>query len=304
MDKYIGLEKILPVEKIKYNEPMKNHTTTKVGGNCECFVEPNSVESIKKVIEYAKENNIEYYVIGNGSNLLVMDEGVDGLIIKIGDSFSNVEINGEYIKVEAGCAIPKLSQIAKNNSLSGMEFACGIPGTVGGAIRMNAGAYGSEMVNIVEKVGYLNENGEIVEIDNADCQFSYRNSMFVKNPKYVVLYTILRLKYANKEEISLKMEENMTSRKTKQPIEYPNFGSVFKRPAQEGVFVGKMVDECGLKGYTIGGAQVSTKHSGFIINTGNATCKDVLDLIEYVKSEVYKKFNIMLQEEVVILGGK
>ncbi len=302
MDIYKGLESILEKENIKYNEPMKNHTTTKVGGPCDCLVEPSSIDEIKAVIKYAKENNINYYVIGNGSNLLVKDEGIHALIIKITDKFSDYEVNDNYIKVYAGCSVPKLAQVAKNNSLSGLEFACGIPGSVGGAIRMNAGAYGSEMVNVVSKVGYLDEDCNVVEISNEEAQFTYRHSMFVENPQYVILYAIYKLEKGNKEEITEKMTTNMNSRREKQPLEYPNFGSVFKRP--EGYFVGKLVDDCGLKGYTIGGAQVSTKHSGFIVNISNATCKDVLDLIEYVKKMVYEKFNVMLQEEVVILGGK
>ncbi len=301
MNKYKGLEEILDKGSIRYNEPMKKHTTMKVGGPCECMVEPSSIEEIQKIIEYSKKNNIKYYVIGNGSNLLVKDEGVNALIIKISNKFSGVEVNGEHIKAYSGCSVPKLSQIAKENSLSGLEFACGIPGSVGGGIRMNAGAYGSEMVNVVEKVGFLDENGNLNEIDGKDANFTYRHSMFVENPEYVVVYAIYKLQKGNKEEISRVMEENMNSRKQKQPIEYPNFGSVFKRP--EGYFVGKLVDDCGLKGYKIGGAQVSTKHSGFMINAGNATCKDVLDLIEYVKEKVYEKFNVKLQEEVVILGG-
>ena len=302
MEKYKGLEDILDKDSIKYNEPMKKHTTMKVGGLCDCMVEPSSIEEIQKVLEYVKENNIKYYIIGNGSNLLVKDEGVHALIIKIANKFSGFEVNGEYIKAYSGCSVPKLSQIAKENSLSGLEFACGIPGSVGGGIRMNAGAYGSEMVNVVEKVGFLDENGNLKEIDGKDAHFTYRHSMFVDNPQYVVVYAIYKLVKGNKEEISKIMEENMNSRKQKQPIEYPNFGSVFKRP--EGYFVGKLVDDCGLKGYKIGGAQVSTKHSGFMINIGDATCKDVLDLIEYVKEKVYEKFNVKLQEEVVILGGK
>lgn len=301
MEKYKGLEEILSKDSIKYNEPMKKHTTMKVGGPCDCMVEPSSIEEIQKVLEYVKENNIKYYIIGNGSNLLVKDEGVHALIIKIANKFSGFEVNGEYIKAYSGCSVPKLSQIAKENSLSGLEFACGIPGSVGGGIRMNAGAYGSEMVNVVEKVGFLDENGNLKEIDGKDAHFTYRHSMFVDNPQYVVVYAIYKLVKGNKEEISKIMEENMNSRKQKQPIEYPNFGSVFKRP--EGYFVGKLVDDCGLKGYKIGGAQVSTKHSGFMINAGDATCKDVLDLIEYVKEKVYEKFNVKLQEEVVILGG-
>ncbi len=299
---YKGLENILDKSNIKYDEPMKKHTSTKVGGPCDCLVEPTSIKEIQGVVKYAKDNNIEYYVIGKGSNLLVKDEGYRGLIIKITDKFSDIEVDGEYIKVFSGCSVPKLAQIAKQNELAGLEFACGIPGSVGGGIRMNAGAYGSEMVNVVERVGYLDEKGNIVEIANSQAKFTYRHSMFVDHPEYIVIYAIFKLEKGNIDEIINKMETNMTSRKEKQPLEYPNFGSVFKRP--EGYFVGKLVDDCNLKGYKIGGAQVSTKHSGFIVNIDNATCKDIIDLIEYVKKTVYEKFNVMLQEEVVILGGK
>ena len=301
-NKYIGLESIIPSKNIRYDESMKNHTTMKVGGICECLVIPETLEEILAVIKYAKENNIKYYVIGNGSNLLVKDEGISYLIIKITSSFSNVEINGNTIKAESGCSIPKLSLIAKNNSLSGLEFACGIPGTLGGAVRMNAGAYGSEMVDVIEEVGYLDENGDLKIAKNEELEFSYRSSMFVSHKEYIIIYAILKLKEGNVEEISKIMETNMTSRKEKQPIEFPNFGSVFKRP--EGHFVGKLIDDCGLKGYTIGGAQISTKHSGFMINTGSATCEDVLNLIKYIKEEVYKKFEVKLHEEVEILGGE
>ena len=301
MSIYNELEKILDKSNIKYNEPMKNHTTTKVGGPCDCLVEPTNIEEIQNVLKFAKNNKINYYVIGNGSNLLVKDEGVKALIIKITNKFSDVQVNDKYIKAEAGCSVPKLSQIARQNSLTGLEFACGIPGSIGGGIRMNAGAYGGEMVNIVDKVGYLDENANLVEISGSDANFSYRHSMFVEHPEYVVVYAIFKLENGNIEEITSKMEANMNSRKEKQPIEYPNFGSVFKRP--EGYFVGKLVDDCGLKGYSIGGAQISTKHSGFIINTGNATCKDVLDLISYIKGRVFEKFGVKLEEEVVILGG-
>ena len=190
MNKYKGLEEILDKGSIRYNEPMKKHTTMKVGGPCECMVEPSSIEEIQKIIEYSKKNNIKYYVIGNGSNLLVKDEGVNALIIKISNKFSGVEVNGEHIKAYSGCSVPKLSQIAKENSLSGLEFACGIPGSVGGGIRMNAGAYGSEMVNVVEKVGFLDENGNLNEIDGKDAHFTYRHSMFVDNPDSMWLYML------------------------------------------------------------------------------------------------------------------
>lgn len=301
MDKYSKLEELCP--NVQYDVDMKKYNTTKVGGTCKCMVEPESIEQVQSVLKYVREENLNYYVIGNGSNLLVKDEGYDGVIIRITNKLSNLKIEGETITVDAGCSLVKVCQMAKMNSLAGLEFACGIPGTIGGAVRMNAGAYGGEMISAVEKVGYIDENGELKEIDNAQCEFSYRHSMFVEHPEYVIVYAILKLHVGNVDEITEIMDKNMTSRREKQPIEWPNFGSVFKRPTQEGVFVGKMIEELGLKGYKIGGAQVSEKHAGFIINTGDATCKDVLDLIEYIKDKVYNTYDVMLQEEVVILGG-
>lgn len=300
-NKYVGLEKILKKESIKYNESMKNHTTMKVGGPCDCLVLPESVEEIKQVVEYAKENNIKYYIIGNGSNLLVLDDGVKGLVIKIANRFCNVEVKDDMIIADSGVGVPKLAQIAKKNVLSGLEFACGIPGTVGGCVRMNAGAYGSEMVNVVEEVTYLDESGEIKKIAGKDMEFSYRHSIFSNNPNWIILSVTFKLKHGDLEEITKLMNENTVARRTKQPLEYPNFGSVFKRP--EGYFVGKLVQDCGLRGKQIGGAQVSEKHTGFMINTGDATCKDVLDLIKYVQDTVFEKFGVHLKTEVEIIGG-
>ena len=300
-NKYVGLEKILKKESIKYNESMKNHTTMKVGGPCDCLVLPESVEEIKQVVEYAKENNIKYYIIGNGSNLLVLDDGVKGLVIKIANRFCNVEVKDDMIIADSGVGVPKLAQIAKKNVLSGLEFACGIPGTVGGCVRMNAGAYGSEMVNVVEEVTYLDESGEIKKIAGKDMEFSYRHSIFSNNPNWIILSVTFKLKHGDLEEITKLMNENTVARRTKQPLEYPNFGSVFKRP--EGYFVVKLVQDCGLRVKQIGGAQVSEKHTGFMINTGDATCKDVLDLIKYVQDTVFEKFGVHLKTEVEIIGG-
>lgn len=290
-------------ENIKYNEPMKDHTTMKVGGNAKIFIEPKNEQQIINVIKYAKENNINYYVIGNGSNLVVKDEGINGIVLKIGSRFADVDfLDQNHIKVFAGYPLVKLSYLAKENSLSGLEFASGIPGTIGGAVRMNAGAYGSEMVNVVERVGVLNTNTyESFELSNEEAKFSYRHSIFVDKPEYVVTYAIIKLEKGIKDEIEAKMNENNTSRKEKQPIEYPSSGSTFKRG--DGFITAKIIDDLGLKGYKIGGAEVSTKHAGFVINSNNAKAKDVLDLIEYIKEKAHKELNIVLEEEVVILGG-
>lgn len=301
MNKYDKLEEIVGKDKIKYNEKMSKYTTMRVGGPCDCIVFPDEISKIKEVIDFCKNENITFFVIGNGSNLLVKDEGIHGVVIKLGHRFGKIEIDGEYILAYAGATMPALSQLAKKNSLKGLEFACGIPGTIGGGVKMNAGAYGSQISDILYEVTYMDEKEEIKTIKNKDCSFGYRKSIFTINPNYVILSAKFKLERGNIDEIENKMKENSLARKTKQPLEYPNFGSVFKRP--EGYFVGKLVDDAGLRGYKIGGAQVSTKHTGFIVNVDNATCKDVLDLIGYVQTTVYNKFNVKLTPEVIIIGG-
>lgn len=301
MNKYDKLEEIVGKDKIKYNEKMSKYTTMRVGGPCDCIVFPDEISKIKEVIDFCKNENITFFVIGNGSNLLVKDEGIHGVVIKLGHRFGKIELDGEYILAYAGATMPTLSQLAKKNSLKGLEFACGIPGTIGGGVKMNAGAYGSQISDILYEVTYMDEKEEIKTIKNKDCSFGYRKSIFTINPNYVILSAKFKLERGNIDEIENKMKENSLARKAKQPLEYPNFGSVFKRP--EGYFVGKLVDDAGLRGYKIGGAQVSTKHTGFIVNVDNATCKDVLDLIGYVQTTVYNKFNVKLTPEVIIIGG-
>lgn len=301
MNKYDKLEEIVGKDKVKYNEKMSKYTTMRVGGPCDCIVFPDEISKIKEVIDFCKNENITFFVIGNGSNLLVKDEGIHGVVIKLGHRFGKIELDGEYILAYAGATMPTLSQLAKKNSLKGLEFACGIPGTIGGGVKMNAGAYGSQISDILYEVTYMDEKEEIKTIKNKDCSFGYRKSIFTINSNYVILSAKFKLERGNIDEIENKMKENSLARKAKQPLEYPNFGSVFKRP--EGYFVGKLVDDAGLRGYKIGGAQVSTKHTGFIVNVDNATCKDVLDLIGYVQTTVYNKFNVKLTPEVIIIGG-
>lgn len=301
MNKYDKLEEIVGKDKVKYNEKMSKYTIMRVGGPCDCIVFPDEISKIKEVIDFCKNENITFFVIGNGSNLLVKDEGIHGVVIKLGHRFGKIELDGEYILAYAGATMPTLSQLAKKNSLKGLEFACGIPGTIGGGVKMNAGAYGSQISDILYEVTYMDEKEEIKTIKNKDCSFGYRKSIFTINPNYVILSAKFKLERGNIDEIENKMKENSLARKAKQPLEYPNFGSVFKRP--EGYFVGKLVDDAGLRGYKIGGAQVSTKHTGFIVNVDNATCKDVLDLIGYVQTTVYNKFNVELTPEVIIIGG-
>ena len=302
MEKYKWLEEIFESGYIKYNESMKNHTTVRIGGRVSCLVIPTTIEQIKKTIDGAREHNIDYYIVGNGSNLLVSDDDLDILVIKIAHKFGKVSVTENKIRAMSGASMPKVSLVAKQNMLEGMEFACGIPGTVGGGVKMNAGAYGSEFSNVVDEVTYLDESSNICTIKNSDMKFSYRHSFFIDNPRYVILEVVFLLKRGNIEDIENKMKENSNRRKEKQPLEYPNFGSVFKRP--EGYYVGKLVQDAGLKEKRIGGAMVSSKHTGFIVNIDNATCDDVVSLIKFIQKTVYEKFNVWLEPEVEFIGGE
>lgn len=296
---YTNIEKYIDSSKVKYNEPMSKYTTMKIGGNADVLVTPENIDDVINTIGFAKENNIPVTIVGNGSKLLVLDKGIRGIVIKFGSKFSNIQITDDTIVVDAGVTLPRLAILAKDNSLSGLEFASGIPGNVGGAVYMNAGAYGSEMANVIEEVTYLDEYLNIKTITNKKCNFGYRKSIFREN-NYVILSTKLKLTKGNKEEIEALMKQNNESRRTKQPLEYPNAGSIFKRP--EGYFVGKIIDDLGLKGYQIGDAQISTKHSGFIVNKGNATAKDVVSLINYIKEKVQEAYGVLLEEEIIVLG--
>lgn len=297
--KYKKVEEYVDLSRIKYDEPMKKHTTIRIGGPADVLVLPETKEEIINVLKYAKEENIPITIIGNGSKLLVLDEGIRGIVIKIGSKMSNVIIDKECIIFGAGITMPRLAAIAKDNALSGLEFSAGIPGNLGGGIYMNAGAYGSELSNVIEEVTYIDENLEIKTLKNEECNFGYRRSIFRDMTNPIIIEGKVKLKRGNKEDIEELMRENNTLRKEKQPLEYPNAGSTFKRP--EGFFVGKIIDDMGLKGYSIGDAQISTKHSGFIVNKGNATAKDVVELIEYIKKKAYETFNVKLEEEIIVL---
>lgn len=282
--------------KILLNEPMRNHTTFKIGGPADILIMPATLNDVEKVVNFSK--NIPLYIIGNGSNLLVNDEGLNGVVLKISSCLNQVEVDDEYIIAEAGATLAFVSKIAKENALTGMEWACGIPGSIGGAVYMNAGAYGGEMKEIVVETTYLDEEGNIVTINNQEHDFSYRKSIFT-NTKKIILKTKLKLQKGNHEEIAAKMKELLEQRRLKQPLEYPSAGSTFKRP--EGYYVGKIMEDLKLKGKTVGGAQVSEKHGGFIINKGDATAKDVKELIEYIVNEVKKEYNIVLETELKMI---
>ena len=279
------------------NEPMKNHTTFKIGGAADEFCQAKSIEEIKELTEYAKKRQIPYLVIGNGSNILVSDKGIRGLVIKLSGDFADYEISDDVIKAKSGALLGTLAKAALSAGLSGMEFASGIPGSLGGAVYMNAGAYGGQMSDIVKSVTYL-ENGEIKKIDR-DFGFGYRKSLFA-DLGAIVLEAELQLLKGEFDEIKAKMEDYKDRRNEKQPLNMPSAGSVFKRP--EGNFAGKLIEDAGLKGCKIGGALVSEKHAGFIVNTGNATCADVVALIKHIQKTVKEKFGVELETEVRIEG--
>ncbi len=289
-------------DKILFAEPMNKYTSFKIGGPAECLIKIQNIEELKDVLKLANKNNIPVNIIGNGSNLLVLDEGISGitLMIKIeGISFNTLNDEKIIVCVGAGEKITKAGRIFLNNSLTGFEEISGIPGTFGGAVRMNAGAHGKEMKDIVRKVICMDYLGNEKIFTNSEMKFGYRKSL-LKEKKYIVTEVELELKKGKSEEIKAKMDEYANFRKEKQPLEYPSAGSTFKRG--EDFITAKLIDEAGLKGYSIGDAEVSTKHAGFIINKGNATAKDVLKLVDKVKEEVYKKFQKKIELEVEVIG--
>lgn len=296
-DIYQKLTSTIDESKIKVNESMKKHTSFKVGGDAKYFITATQVEDIKSILKLAKEEKIKLFILGNGSNVLFKEEEYNGIVLQI--KLDDMQIENDRLIIEAGVKNAIIARKLLEKELSGFEFAAGIPGTIGGAIRMNAGAYGGEMKDIVTSVTYLDyETLQIKEITNEECNFSYRHSIFGEN-KNVIISTTLKLQKSNKEEIETKMDEYMQSRKEKQPLEYPSAGSTFKRGKD--FITAKLIDECGLKGYQIGGAQVSEKHAGFIINKENATATDIIELIEYVKKIVYEKTGNMIELEIEII---
>lgn len=288
---YIGKDRTLK------DELMSNHTSFKIGGPADIFVKVKDLTELKYIINISKDNNIPLTIIGNGTNLLVKDNGIRGITVKL--DFKDIEINGEEIEAGAGVQLPVLAKKALENELSGLEFASGIPGTVGGAIKMNAGAYGGEFKDIVLETTYLDSEFNVKTISNQEHKFSYRYSIFDETDD-IIISTKLKLQKENKEIIKNKMEENAAKRREKQPIDFPNAGSVFKRKNE--YIAAEIIDKCGLKGYNIGDACVSEKHAGFIINKGKATAEDVLKLIEHIKSTVKKKYKIDLELEIKVIG--
>lgn len=284
---------------VKKDVPMKMYTSFKTGGNAAVMLTPKDEKSLCEALKKCKEFNIRPFILGNGTNLLVSDRGIDNVVIHIGKGFDEIElVNETTIRCMAGCSLMRLCRFALENGLTGLEFAYGIPGTVGGAMYMNAGAYDGEMKDVAISCDYLTTDCEKGTFNGEEMQLSYRHSAFCDSDK-VIVSALFKLKKGNKIEIENKMNDLMSRRKEKQPIEYPSAGSTFKRPA--GYFAGKLIEDCGLRGKSIGGAQVSEKHCGFIINKNNATGADILDLIDFVRDEVLEKTGVMLETEVKII---
>lgn len=288
----------LPENTIYLNEPMKNYTTFRIGGPVDILVKPDSITNLSVAIKLCNEHKIPYYILGNGSNLLVADEGFRGVVIQIYTNLQEIKVEGNKVTAQAGALLSKVATKALEHSLTGFEFAHGIPGTLGGAVVMNAGAYGGEMKQVLISCDVLDQEGNIITLSNEALELGYRTSIIQKKG-YIVLAATIALQEGNKEEISAHMKELMDRRKEKQPLDKPSAGSTFKRP--EGHFAGKLIMDSGLKGYQIGGAMVSEKHSGFVINCGGATFKDVVALIKHVQEVVKEKYQVLLEPEVKIL---
>ena len=292
-------QEILGNDRVLEAEPMSKHTTFRIGGPADLFVAPENTDEIKKLIAICKEEEVPYFILGNGSNLLVSDKGYRGVIIQLYRSFGQITLKENEIHAQAGAPLSGIAAMAREASLTGFEFAGGIPGTLGGAVVMNAGAYGGEMKEVLKEVTVLTPEGEVVTLQARELQMGYRTSI-IKESGYIVLEAVISLKKGDQDEIKSRMQELAGMRSSKQPLSYPSAGSTFKRP--EGYFAGKLIMDSGLQGYQVGGAQVSEKHCGFVINTGNATAKDVTTLMADVQRIVMEKFGVKLEPEVKFLG--
>lgn len=284
---------------VKVNEPMKNHTTFRIGGNADYFVTPSTKEELQEILQLLNKEQVPYFVLGNGSNLLVSDEGYRGVILQIGRNYQSIKKKDRRITVKSGITMARLANFALENSLTGLEFASGIPGTAGGGAIMNAGAYGGEMKDVLKEVLCMNRQGEIFTLKGEEMELTYRDSR-MKRENLIVLELVLELQDGDQEKIRQRHEELKEARTSKQPLEYPSAGSTFKRP--EGLFAGKLIMDAGLKGYQIGGAKVSEKHAGFVINAGGATAADVKALMEHIVKTVQEQFGVTLEPEVLFVG--
>ena len=298
---YQKLKGYIDENRLINNAPMKEHTSFKLGGSAKLLVLPKTKDELLYTLSLCRDYNVKRYVMGKGSNLIVKEKGYDGVIIKIGDYYKKISVQDETITAQAGALMSSVAVKALQYALSGIEFGSGIPGTVGGAVVMNAGAYGGEMSQVTYKVKALDKFDTEVDISEKELGFGYRNSIFNGRP-YIVLEVYLKLIKGNQKAIRDKMKELSDKRNNKQPLNYPSAGSIFKRP--QGNYAGKLIEEAGLKGLSIGGARVSPLHAGFIINEGSATSQDVLDLIAIIQSTVQDKFDILLEPEVKIIGDE
>lgn len=292
------LQNVMGGSGIFMEEPMKKHTTFRVGGPADVLVQPDET-ALAAILALCRQYHVSYSFIGNGSNLLVGDKGIRGVVIEMTDPMGNIEVDGTKITAQAGAMLSKIANTAASNGLGGMEFAAGIPGSVGGAVVMNAGAYGGEMKDIIEKVYVLDENGAQLELDRDALDLGYRHSC-IPEKKYIVTKVVLELVPRNEAEIRSEMKELNEKRAEKQPLQYPSAGSTFKRP--EGYFAGKLIRDAGLRGYQVGGAQVSEKHCGFVINKGDATAADICQLMRDVSDKVQAQFGVVLEPEVKMIG--
>ncbi len=293
------LYRIVGKENVKIEEPMRKHTTFRIGGPAKYFVTPQTTEELGQLVLLCNAEKTPYFVIGHGSNLLVSDKGIQSVVIQLDSNFADFTIKDNRVYAQAGVMLSRLGQATKEASLTGFEFAAGIPGTLGGAVVMNAGAYGGEMKDIVEFVQLMDQEGNLFEKSGEEMEFAYRHSI-VEEEGYIVVGATLKLVHGDRKAIEERMEELATARKTKQPLEYPSAGSTFKRP--EGYFAGKLIMDAGLRGYQLGGAQVSEKHCGFVINKGDATAQDVIQLMKNVREKVYEEFQVELEPEVKMVG--
>ena len=294
-----ALKQYVPEENIYLQEPMAGHTTFRIGGPADCLVELESEEQLIRVQNYLNKVELPYFILGNGSNLLVSDEGYRGVVLRIGSGMNRISVNGCELTAEAGATMAQVARVAMEHGLTGLEFASGIPGTVGGGVVMNAGAYDGEMSQVVKQVRVVSRTGESMELDNETMEFGYRKSS-IREHCFIVTKVVFQLQTGEREQIKAKMEELVARRREKQPLEYPSAGSTFKRPC--GHFAGKLIMDAGLRGYQCGGAKVSEKHCGFVVNAGGATAKDVRRLIQDVQEIIQDKFNVNLETEVLFLG--
>ncbi len=294
-----ALKQYVPEENICLQEPMAGHTTFRIGGPADCLVELESEEQLIRVQNYLNKVELPYFILGNGSNLLVSDEGYRGVVLRIGSGMNRISVNGCELTAEAGATMAQVARVAMEHGLTGLEFASGIPGTVGGGVVMNAGAYDGEMSQVVKQVRVVSRTGESMELDNETMEFGYRKSS-IREHCFIVTKVVFQLQTGEREQIKAKMEELVARRREKQPLEYPSAGSTFKRPC--GYFAGKLIMDAGLRGYQCGGAKVSEKHCGFVVNAGGATAKDVRRLIQDVQEIIQDKFNVNLETEVLFLG--